>query len=92
MVELVQLESGKTKSDVDDDEDMGLNFPLSYALTTWNAFRQFGVLPKVGGYNDQDKQLMEDWSTLSRRYNWAKDSGASSSVTVTDTGDYEKWG
>ena len=74
---VVLSENGDTP--IPDDEDFGLFNPLEYVIETWQAYRQFGILPLVGGYNDQDANLMADWRTLNRRYNLAmhrnKDAG-----------------
>ena len=68
-------------------------FPLSYVIATWQAYRQYGVLPKIGGYNDQDEQLMADWGVISRRYHWASVRGDNAIDISLDSGNqaYEQW-
>lgn len=62
------MEQGKELDEPIDDIDAGLHYPIDYALTTWRHFRDHGVYPEPGGYNDQDAALMADWSFLNTRY------------------------
>lgn len=59
-----------------DDEDtpepppIRLNYPEWYVLQAWSDYKTHGHWPRPGGFDAQDVQLVEDFQTLSRRYNW----------------------
>lgn len=90
MSELVQSEAGIAPGEADEDTDFGLNYPVSYALETWHNWRNHGVYPEAGGYNDQDEALIADWSVLNRRYAWARQTGeARPRLPNDDTGDWK---
>lgn len=69
MVNLVLMEQGKDIDNPTDDVNRGLYYPLDYAIDTWRNFRDHGVYPEPGGYNDQDYDLMQDWKFINERYN-----------------------
>lgn len=50
-----------------DNEDFGFNYPVDYVIRTWQVYLNMRILPRFGGYDDQDEQLMNDWQTLNRR-------------------------
>lgn len=66
MTDLVRFENGDVETV--EDEDFGLYYPVGYVISTWQAYKRFGILPVRGGYNDQDELLMQDWYTLDSRY------------------------
>ena len=68
---MVRFEDDPKHEDIDDD-DFGLHYPMAYVIKTWMAYRNWGILPSAGGYDDQDEMLMQDWQTLTIRYHLAK--------------------
>jgi len=51
--------------------NFGLHFPLDYVINTWLAYRNHGILPEPGAFNDQDPLLVqEDWGKLNARYSY----------------------
>ena len=47
----------------------GLHYPAEYVLLTWQEKRK-GILPEMGGLNDQDAGLVyHDWPLVNRLYN-----------------------
>ena len=71
MTDLVNAESGKGKSAPTVEMDAGLYYPASYAIGSWVAYRQHGIMPESGAYNDQCEQWQLDMGTLNQRYNLA---------------------
>jgi len=68
---LVNSESGKGISEPTIEQDAGLFYPASYAISTWVAYRGHGIMPEPGAYNDQCEQWRHDMGTLNQRYNLA---------------------
>lgn len=65
---IVKSEQGELDDDATANEDDGLYYPIAYVLRTWEAYRQFGVLPEAGGINDQCPRWWDDVQTMNRRY------------------------
>lgn len=63
MRRMVAAEKGETENDVP-DEPPPLNHDADYAIDTWLERRNHHLYPELGGYNDQDALLMEDWRAL----------------------------
>jgi len=53
-------------------DDDGLYYPLDYVIETYDVFRNFGVMPESGGYNDQDPHWWHDIRTIQRRISLIK--------------------
>lgn len=53
-------------------DDDGFYFPLDYLMRTWDAYRNFGVMPEAGGINDQNPRWWDDINRLNRRYSLIK--------------------
>lgn len=60
------LISGGSKSDFSHLDNWGLNYPVDYALHTFQVWylSDYKVLPDAGGWNDQDLQWRDDMLTL----------------------------
>lgn len=71
MTDLVNSESGKGTAAPTIEQDAGLFYPASYAISTWVAYRHHGIMPEAGAYNDQCEQWRRDIGTLNQRYNLA---------------------
>lgn len=62
---------GKAKDGGDDTPPpFRLNYPLTYALHAWADYMRHGHWPRPGGFDAQDVALVEDFQTITRRYNW----------------------
>jgi hypothetical protein len=71
MTRMVRAEHGESAEDdrAEDDDLPGLYYPLHYAVQTWVNFKEHGILPEAGGWNDQDWRLVEcDWIVIGNRY------------------------
>jgi len=65
---IARSELGESEDPEDTDEDTGFYYPIGYLLRTWEAYRQFGVLPDAGGINDQCPRWWDDVQTMNRLY------------------------
>lgn len=71
MERIVRAEHGESSGDDDSEEDdlPGLYYPLNYAVQTWLNFKEHGILPAAGAWDDQDWRLVEcDWLVVGARY------------------------
>lgn len=70
MERVVRAEHGESTGEDDEADDLpGLYYPAHYAIQTWLNFKEHGVLPEPGGWNDQDWRLVEcDWVVVRDRY------------------------
>lgn len=62
---------GMVNEDDDPDlpeEDAPLNFPTPYLVQTWAAYKQHGILPEPGAYNDQPAAWHDDIRRINARY------------------------
>lgn len=61
------------KGDDEDDTEpppLRLNYPINYLLHAWSDYKTHGHWPRPGGFDAQDEALVQDFQTLTRRYNW----------------------
>jgi hypothetical protein len=64
----VLSDRGKS-GDREEGGEVELHYPLWYVIDTWLAYRNHGLLPSEGTYNDQDPKLVShDWGEMNRRY------------------------
>ncbi len=54
------------------NDDFGFYHPVDYVIHTWQMYLNMRLLPRMGGYDDQDELLMQDWQTLNRRMAYLK--------------------
>lgn len=53
-------------------KDYQFHYPRWYVLKTWHQYRNHGVLPEAGGWNDQPARLVnDDWGYLNWCYTYA---------------------
>lgn len=62
------LEVETPASTLDLTDDFGLFHPLEYAWSTWRRYREHGLLPREGGYDDQFLAWQADVNALDGRY------------------------
>lgn len=71
LTEYAAGEMGKIKDGGEDEPPpFRLNYPLNYALHTWADYHRHGLMPRPGGYNEQDPAWVADMQAVTRRYNW----------------------
>jgi hypothetical protein len=51
-----------------DENSFGLNYPIQYIMQTWSMLRNHGILPRAGGFNDQDARWIEDIMQINALY------------------------
>lgn len=61
------MQASKPQPDIENDT-FGLHYPLPYAISTWQRYREHGLLPAAGGYDDQLAVWVEDMNMLDGRY------------------------
>lgn len=59
----------EVKRDDSEPPEVAFYYPLTYALKTWQNFKEHGIYPNGRGYDDQDPDLMADWDVLWWYYN-----------------------
>lgn len=60
---------GEDTAPPSDPGDFGFRLPVGYVLTTAELFINKGILPKPGGWDDQDEDWKDDLQTFLRVYN-----------------------
>lgn len=63
MQRLIAAEKGEPLKDALDDPSK-INHEVNYVIRTWLDHRKHGTYPRLGGYDEQDPDLMLDWHTL----------------------------
>jgi hypothetical protein len=82
MGRLIAAEKGEDyKGDL--DEPHKLLHEVNYVLRTWLDHRKHGTYPKLGGYDEQDLDLMQDWHTLNL-YHVRVEHGAVISIKLSE--------
>jgi len=57
-----------TQDDEAFDETFQPHYPLPYILKTWYEYKEKGLYPRAGAYDDQDELLMQDWEWMGRAF------------------------
>lgn len=70
---LVRAELDKDAQAIDrppDPATYAWSAPTWYVVETWQQWRNHGILPVSGGWDDQPRALIDDWHYLSWWYNY----------------------
>ncbi len=83
----VAAEKGEENDDIPDEPER-LHFEINYVIRTWLEHKLHHTYPELGGYNDQDPWLMEDWHTLNMFYARVSKGVFSALPLSSDAGDW----
>lgn len=66
--EVIHLLGQPEETEVDEHDSFGLHFPLPYAWSTWRRYREHGLFPRPGEYDNQYTVWLADCAVLDTRY------------------------
>lgn len=67
MKQIIAMEKGEESKDIP-DEPPPFRHEIDYVIRTWLEHKLHHTYPDIGGYNDQDSDLMDDWHIMNVYY------------------------